>query len=220
MQGLGALYALLPVLRRAPDPAAALRRHAGYFNINVWMAPVVLGGMARLEGEGRAVEAAHLRDWLAAPLSGAADVFVWSALRPACLGLALVLVLAGLPAGGLALGLVAYDSPLLWLYAHGFERGAAAGAEMGRALRALQPPAAVVRVLRHAVALLAGGLAAWNLLEALDAAPGRAFGVGAALVLGYYAARRDVSPGITLLILVVLSSLARQVAPSQPAWVP
>jgi mannose/fructose/N-acetylgalactosamine-specific phosphotransferase system component IID len=220
MQGVGALHALLPVLRRAPDVSAAMRRHAGYFNINAWMAPTILAALAWLEHQGRGADAVRVRERLAAPLSGAGDLFVWSALRPACLGLGLALLVAGWPLWGMVAALVAYDLPLLWLFGRGFARGAAAGDDPIRALRALQPPAAGVRLLRQAVGLLGGGLVGWSAASAAGSTPGGALGVGLALVLGYYAARRQVSPGIVLLILVAVISFARRIAPTGAVWVP
>ena len=218
MQGLGLLYALVPVLRQQADVRAALRRHAGCFNINVWMAPVLLGGMARLEMRGQGDEAVRLRERLAAPLSGSGDALVWGAVLPAALGAGIVLLLAG--HASLAMGAVfaAYDLPLLWLCWRGFELQEVPVS--GPGLEAVVRPRRWARWLRLASAALAGGLAVWAGAGAWHAAPATAFPVGVALVLGYYAAKRHLSPGITFLILVALASVARHVHYPSPVWRP
>ena len=218
MQGLGFLNALLPVLRTSGEVGAGLRRHAGYFNMNVWISPVLLGALARLELEGKGDEAASLRDRLAAPISGAGDTIVWAALCPAALGAALAGVLAGHPLLALALALAAFDVPLGLLAWRGFASGARAGSRLG--LDQVGPALRLAGRVRSVSAALAGGFAAWSAAQGWGHPPGTAFLVGGVLVVGYYAGKRQVSPGITFLLLVLLGSVARHVHVPIPGWLP
>ena len=218
MQGLGFLNALLPSLRGTGDVGAGLRRHAGYFNMNVWISPVLLGAVASLEMDGKGDEAASLRDRLAAPISGAGDTIAWAALRPAALGAALVGVLAGHPFWGLVLALVAFDIPLGLLAWRGFANGARAGSRLG--LEQVGPALRLAGRVRSVSAALAGGFAAWSAAQGWGHPPGTALLVGGVLVVGYYAGKRQVSPGITFLLLVLLASVARHVHAPIPGWLP
>ena len=214
LQGHGVLYALLPLLGAGTDPRATLRRHAGPFGCNLWTAPVLLGAMARLEEEGRGDEAAALRDHLAGPLSGVGDVHVWTGMRPAGLLLALGGVLAGHPWLGLAAGLLLYDAALLAARQRGFTRGWQLGAELERAFAAVRPAPRLGHAAHVGLAAAAGALAVWGTARG---GPG-AFLMPGALVLGYYAARRQWSPGVVFWFLVVLVSLSRRF--SNPVGLP
>jgi mannose/fructose/N-acetylgalactosamine-specific phosphotransferase system component IID len=218
MQGLGFLNALLPALRSSGDVGAALRRHAGYFNMNVWVSPVLLGALASLEMDGKGDEAASLRDRMAAPISGAGDTIVWAALRPAALGAALGGILAGHPVWALTLALAAYDVPLGLLAWRGFASGARAGSELG--LEQVRLALRHAGRVRSVAAALAGGFAAWSAAQGWGHPPGMAFLVGGVLVVGYYAGKRQVSPGITFLLLILLGSVARHVHVPTPGWLP
>lgn len=101
--GTGFAYALLPVLRAvhgSSNPAlrSAVDRQAGLFNTHPYLCGIALGAVARLEEEGASPE---LIDRFKAALRGSlgtlGDRLVWAGWRPACMLLALVMWLAGLP---------------------------------------------------------------------------------------------------------------------------
>lgn len=218
MQALGFLYALLPALARRPQRHAALRRHAGPFATNIFVAPGLIAAVARLEGEDQGERAVHVRESLAAPLSGAGDVFYWGALRPAALVWAVVALLAGWPwlALGVACGAFAFAAVLgRW---RAFRRGAAAGGELAALQRGVRPPRAWIGPLRASVALGAGVLLGWCLRSGWKGEASAVFHVGLALLLGYHARRRLLSPGIAFLVLIALGALARRVDLSAFTW--
>ncbi len=214
MQGHGVLHALLPALRPARDLRSALQRHAGPFGCNLWTAPALLGAMARLESEGRGEEAALLRDRLAGPLSGAGDVHVWTAVRPACLVLMLCGVLAGVPWAGILAALVLHDAALVYERRSRFARGWELGEVLERNFASVRPDPRTARALQWLLAGAAGALAVWGTARG----GANAFLMPGALALGYYAARRQWSTGITFCLLVVVVSLLRRF--SNPVGLP
>lgn len=218
MQGLGVVHALLPVLRHQADLAAGLRRHAVAFGCNLWLAPTLLGAMARLEAESRGDEAAQLRDRLAAPLSGAGDLHVWRAVRPSCLALALVGVLAGHAIAAGVIAVLLHDVALLWRQGHGFEFGWRHGASLESDFQAALPSPRLGRGLQRGLVLVAGGLAGWGLVSGWQVAPSHAFLMSGALVVGYYAAQRQFPPGITFVGLVCVAAWLRRF--SNPVGLP
>lgn len=217
MQGLGVLYVLLPVLRRDASFRQSLQRHAAVFNMNVWTAPLVLGSLWRLESEGRGAEAGDLRGTLSPPLSAAGDRWVWRALRPALLAAALASL-----AASFAWGVAAAFGIYALLLGRSWFGGFAAGVRLGASLP--QHPSAWRR--RGAPVLQAAGLflGGWLLGSAGTAtaaiSAGAALGVGLLAVVGYTAARRQVSPGTVFLFLVALYSLARRVHLQNPVGLP
>jgi hypothetical protein len=209
MQGVGYVHALLPVLRRESDPRCALRRQAVVFGANPYIATAVIGAVSRLEMEGEADAAARVRDQLAAPFSGAGDVFYWRALRPAAIGLGLALCVAGAPVAGAVLTVFVFALPASWARWRSFQRGVDAGVALLAQRDAVLPPRAWIQPLRALVAFWGGALAAWGATTAAGRGGLELFAVGLALVLGYHADRRHVSPGIAFLILVVLGTVLR-----------
>jgi hypothetical protein len=214
MQGHGVLYALLPVLRQLPDVPAAVRRHAGPFGCNLWTAPALLGAMARLESEGRGTEAVALRERLAGALSGAGDVYVWTAVRPAVLLLAVAGVLAGHPVAGWAAAFVGHGLALVVQRRRRFARGWELGAELENGFVRVRPGMRAARALQWLLAAGAGTLAVWGSAHG----GANAFLMPGALALGYYAARRQWSTGLTFCLLAVVVSLLRRF--SNPVGLP
>jgi len=108
MQGIGFLFSLLPVLDRlyaGEERAAAMRRHAGYFNTHPVLSGHVLGAVARLEerrARGEDVPAERIeaiKRGLASPLAALGDPLFWVTLRPLS-GLVGVLALGLVPGAG------------------------------------------------------------------------------------------------------------------------
>lgn len=218
LQGTGALFALLPVLRRSADPAAAAQRHTAPFNSNTWTAPAALGAIARLEQEGRGADAVRVRDLVSPVLSGMGDAYVFQAVRPACIALALTGVFAGFPRAAMAVALALYALAAILQFRRSFVRGTALGAEAGRAVAQLRPPARVARLARVALGIAAGAWITWGLLRAWQGGPSGAFVLGGALCVGYTAARRQRAPGWVFAGLVVLAILLRRF--SSPVGLP
>jgi len=101
--GTGFAYALLPVLRRVhgssnPELRSAVDRQARLFNTHPYLCGIALGAVARLEAEGANPE---LIDRFKAALRGSlgtlGDRLVWAGWRPACMLLAILLLLLGSP---------------------------------------------------------------------------------------------------------------------------
>ncbi|MFQ5601377.1 MAG: PTS system mannose/fructose/sorbose family transporter subunit IID, partial [Candidatus Krumholzibacteriia bacterium] len=189
---------------------SGLGRHAAYFNTNACIAAVLLGAVGRLELEGRVEGARRVRDLLAAPLSGAADVFFWGALRPACLTLAVAGVLAGQAGLGLVAAFLAFNVPLAVVRWRGFRRAAAAGEQLPQQLDSVRPPHSWGGRLRTFVAAVCGVLLSWSVLDAWRHELRAVFLVGATVLVGYYAGRRQVSPGIAFLLLVGLGTVVQR----------
>jgi hypothetical protein len=174
--------------------------------------------MARLEQEGRGADAVRVRDVVSPVLSGMGDVYVFRAVRPACIALALTGVFAGAPLAGLLVGFGLYAAAAFVQFRRSFTRGAALGGDVGRSAAQLRPPAPVARLGRIAVALAAGAWVAWGLVRAWQAAPSAAFVLGGTLCVGYTAARRGRSTAGVFVALVVLAMLLRRF--SNPVGLP
>jgi mannose/fructose/N-acetylgalactosamine-specific phosphotransferase system component IID len=212
MQALGVVHALAPVLRRSADPRAAAAPYTAAFNANLWMAPALLGAMARQEAEGHGADAVRTRDQLGPPLSGIGDAHVWKALRPACLVIAVAAVLFMAPRFGLVLACALYAASALRQVTHGFARGATLGHDLGRHIEAVRPSQAAGRAARSVVGTGAGALCGFGLVRAWQTAPSAAFLMSVALVVGYTAGKRQLSPGLVFLVLVAVIALLRRFA--------
>ena len=218
LQGAGALFALMPVLRRGIDPAAAVQRHGAPFNANTWMAPAALGAIARLEQDGRGQDAVRVRDVVSPVLSGLGDAYVFQAVRPACIALAVTGAFVGHPVPALAAAFGLYAVAALAQIGRGFARGATLGGDVGRAVAQLRPPLGVAHFARFIVALAAGAWATGGLAQAWQAGPSNAFILGGTLCVGYTAARRQRSAALLFAGLVVLAILLRRF--SNPVGLP
>lgn len=138
LQNLGLLYALGPYLEKLySNPktlAAAFRRHLTFFSTNPYMAPFLLGALAKMEaahqkGEMEVQEIQSFKLGTMGPLAALGDSLFWGALRPFLGTFAAALALAGWWGASLCF-LVLYNLPhllfrwggLLW----GYRQGAAA----------------------------------------------------------------------------------------------
>jgi mannose/fructose/N-acetylgalactosamine-specific phosphotransferase system component IID len=152
LQGAGAAYVLLPLLRRLhSDPGAleaAVSRHAGHFNAHPYLACLALGSLARLEAEGADPETIRrFRTALGGPLGALGDRLVWASWLPLCSILALSLLWAGLAPGWvLAVFLLLYNTGHIGLRIWGFGEGWAAGTEMAARLRTMGLSAVATRL--------------------------------------------------------------------------
>lgn len=132
--GTGFAFALLPVLRavygrRTPELRAAVERQAELFNTHPYLSGIALGAVARLEAEGAAPELiARFKAALRGSLGSMGDRLVWAGWRPACILVAIVLLLAGASWKIAVLAfLVLYNAGHLslrwWALRTGFEAG-------------------------------------------------------------------------------------------------
>lgn len=152
LQGAGAAYVLLPLLRRLhPEPEAlarAVARHSGHFNAHPYLACLALGSLARLEAQGADPETIRrFRAALGGPLGALGDRLVWASWLPLCSVVALSFLWAGLAPGWvLAVFLLVYNLGHLGLRVWGFDEGWAAGTGLGARLRTMGVSNLIVRL--------------------------------------------------------------------------
>jgi mannose PTS system EIID component len=142
LQGTGFAFALLPALRfiHGHDTAAlqaAVHRHAHLFNAHPYLSGIALGAVARMEAEGEdpaVIE--RLKAALRSSLGALGDRLVWAGWRPACLLLALVvLLLTGSAAATAITFLGVYNAGHLALRWWGLHIGVEHGRRVGEQLR-------------------------------------------------------------------------------------
>jgi fructoselysine and glucoselysine-specific PTS system IID component len=130
MQNIGVLHALSGAAPKlSTDPTALLARHADHFNTNPNAAPVVIGGVLRIEEERSTSAPASLARFKQAACSALAamgDVLVVGGLKPLALTLAIVSAIYSFFPGLVAI-VVAYNAALLygryWGLAFGYRWG-------------------------------------------------------------------------------------------------
>ncbi|HSG48086.1 MAG TPA: PTS system mannose/fructose/sorbose family transporter subunit IID [Longimicrobiales bacterium] len=152
LQGAGAAFVLLPLLRRVhTDPEAlemAVARHSGHFNAHPYLASLALGSLARLEAQGTDPDTIRrFRAALGGPLGALGDRLVWAAWLPLCAVVSLSLLWAGLAPGWvLLIFLAVYNVGHVGLRIWGFEEGWAAGQGLGQRLRTMGLANLVIRL--------------------------------------------------------------------------
>lgn len=219
LQGTGAAFALMPVLRRVAaspeDLDRALDRHAGHFNAHPYLASFALGSLTRMELDGMDPEAIRrFRAALGGPLGALGDKLVWAAWLPLCSVFALALYFAGVgPWAAILAFLAAYNAGHLTLRVWGFAQGWYAGPQLGRRLRELDLAGAAARLegwLAGAMGFLAGftvlapGLtgridAAWTILALA--------GLGTGIALGTRVWRAAAVATVAVIGLLLLAGL-------------
>lgn len=130
MQNIGVLLALDGAASRVTgDPAGLLARHTEHFNTNPNAAPVVVGGVLRIEEEGNAgapASVSRFKQACASALAAAGDVLFSGGLKPLALTLACVSAIYNFFAGLVAVA-VLYNAALLVLRYRGLHFGYARG---------------------------------------------------------------------------------------------
>lgn len=196
MQNLGFVNALVPGAERvANDPAALLARHTGHFNTNPNMAPVVIGGVLRIEeegGRGGLASVSRFKQACASALAAAGDVFFSGGLRPIALTLAILFAIYRFFPGLVAV-FVLYSAVLIAVRF----RGLSFGYERGWGLiDAFSSP----RVQRALVLVRIGAAGAGGLLAGVIATVAFHHGMRALVAtvlvaaLAWLAARRGIPP--------------------------
>ncbi len=128
MQNLGVVHAMDAVAPKiSSDPRALLARHTDYFNTNPNAAPIVVGGVLRIEEDATAIESVGpFKRVACSALAAMGDVLVVGGLKPLALTLAMVSAIYSFFAGLVAI-LVLYNGLLIggriWGLGFGYTRG-------------------------------------------------------------------------------------------------
>jgi mannose PTS system EIID component len=142
LQGSGFAFALLPALRfvHRSEPERlreAVRRHTHLFNAHPYLSGVALGAVARLEADGEdpaVIE--RFKNALRGSLGALGDRLVWAGWRPACVLLALlVLLVTESAAAAVLIFLAVYNAGHLYLRWWGLRIGVDHGKAVGEQLR-------------------------------------------------------------------------------------
>lgn len=130
MQSLGFLCSLEPgAAKVVNDPAALFARHSEHFNTNPNMAPIVVGGVLRIEeegGRGGPASVSRFKQACASALAAAGDVFFGGGLRPIALTLATLFAIYRFFPGLVAV-FILYNAALITVRYRGLSFGYARG---------------------------------------------------------------------------------------------
>ncbi|HXS10278.1 MAG TPA: PTS system mannose/fructose/sorbose family transporter subunit IID [Candidatus Krumholzibacteria bacterium] len=196
MQSLGFLGAVGSGAGRVTgDPAALLARHNDHFNTNPNMAPMVIGGVLRIEeegGRGGPASVSRFKQACASALAAAGDVFFGGGLRPIALTLATLFAIYRFFPGLVAV-FVLYNAALITVRYRGLSFGYARGWGLIEAFSSPRVQRALVLVRTGAAC--AGGLLAGVIVTGAfqrgTSALATTVGVAA---LAWLAARRGIPP--------------------------
>ena len=159
MQNIGVMHALdAAAPKLVQDPAFLLARHADHFNTNPNAAPIVVGGVLRIEEDGSPAARAALprfKQVACSALAAMGDVLVVGGLKPLALTLAVVSAIYNSFAGLVAI-VVLYNAALLTGRAWGLRFGYARGWGVIEAFTG--PRVQRVVMLARICAALAGGV--------------------------------------------------------------
>jgi mannose/fructose/N-acetylgalactosamine-specific phosphotransferase system component IID len=213
LQGSGFAFALMPALRHVHghDPVRlqdAVARHTNLFNAHPYLSGVALGAVARMEADGEEpVLIGRFKTALHGSLGTLGDRIVWAGWRPACVLLALFVLLATQSAAAaIAVFLVVYNAAHVSLRWWGLRVGLGHGKRVAEALRQAPLLRWHSRVIGVAALLLgatlplvvAGGLTESRLSPALMPIP------VAAMLAGWYTGAAVRLP--TLIVLVAAAA--------------
>jgi PTS system mannose-specific IID component len=194
MQSLGLLCALdAGAARVSDDPAALLARHSEHFNTNPNMAPIVIGGVLRIEeegGRGGPASVSRFKQACASALAAAGDVFFSGGLRPIALTLATLFAIYRFFPGLVAV-FILYNTALITVRYRGLSFGYARGWGLIDAFSSPRVQRALVLVRTGAAC--AGGLLAGVIVTGAFQQGRRAL-IATVLVaaLAWFAARRGI----------------------------
>lgn len=217
MQGLGALYTMMPVLKhyfKGKERLGAFRRHLGYFNTHPFMAPALIGTSLHHEaqvaqGEAQPETTSDYRSMLMAPYAAMGDALFWGGLRPLAAGVALFLA-AGESVWAPVIFLLIFNLPHLWFRWQGLQSGCRNGLEAVEELQKKRLPDLAIRLKEGTVVLL-GGLCAYlafSELEYRELSPLWAFACLPLVWLFGWLARKGVSTLILIWIVVAMTTVA------------
>lgn len=214
MQSLGFAFSLLPLARRERDQkrlSDSLTKHLDIFNTHPYLTALVIGAVVRLEEEGDAAAADHLKKAVMGPYAAIGDTFFWGALRSFSTVTAVLLALKGILLAPLAL-LLLYNPTHLWVRGKGFIEGYRRGKGSIDFIRVLDLPGVAGRIRLLSLILIgilsavAGEIAcrSWTFLPEIPTM----MIVLVSIILCFTGVRRGISPvtilyGMTLLCMVL-----------------
>jgi PTS system mannose-specific IID component len=207
MQSIGMLHALDAAAGHlGGDPVALLSHHTEHFNTNPNMAPMVIGGVLRIEeegGRGGPASVSRFKEACASALAAAGDVFFGGGLKPIALTLASVFAIYRFFPGLVAV-FVLYNTALITVRYRGLSFGYARGWGL---IDAFSSP----RVQRALVLVRTGAACAGGLLAGVIATDAfhqgiRAFATTVVVsIVAWFAARRGVPASRLALALFPLA---------------
>ncbi|HEX9690839.1 MAG TPA: PTS system mannose/fructose/sorbose family transporter subunit IID [Gemmatimonadales bacterium] len=155
MIGIGMAYAMRPLLPTDPSTGAAspdvIARSAGFFNAHPYLAGVAVGALSRAEVDGVGSEQlARLRAALSGPLGSIGDRLFWGGLLRAASGLGLIVAALASAPWAVAVFLLSYNIPHLFVRRWAIAAGWREGASVSRALSGFVLRGAVVWAQRLA----------------------------------------------------------------------
>jgi len=210
MQNIGFLHAL-DAAREPLHETALLGRHAEHFNTNPNMAPVVVGGVLRIEeegGRGGPASVTRFKQVCASALAAAGDVFFGGGLRPLALTLACVFAIYRFFPGLVAV-LILYNAALITVRYRGLSFGYARGWGLIEAFSSPRVQRALVLV-RTSAACAGGWLAGVVATEALQQGTTTLVTTIVVAVVAWFAVRRGFSASrLALALLPVAWLVAR-----------
>jgi len=210
MQSIGVLGSLDAAADRLTgDPAALLARHAEHFNTNPNMAPIVIGGVLRIEEEGGGggpASVSRFKQACASALAAAGDVFFAGGLRPVALTLAIIsAIYRFLP--GLVAVFVLYNAALITVRYRGLSFGYARGWGVIDAFSGSRVHRALVWV-RTAAAGSGGLLAGVVMTQAFQSGPRTLVVTVIVAALAWFTAQRGIAPSRLALALFPVAWIA------------
>ena len=220
LQGSGFAYALLPVLRhlyRHDDARLqdAVTRHTALFNAHPYLAGVALGAVARMELDGEdpaLIE--RFKTALRGSLGTLGDRIIWAGWRPACVLLALVVLLATRSAAAaIIVFLIVYNTGHVALRWWGLRIGVEYGRLVGEQLRRAPLVGWHERVVAAAAFLLGAALpliASGALTDLRLGTRWMALPVAAALA-GWFLAGGVRTPALAFLVVASIAGLLYRV---------
>ncbi len=179
MQNLGFAWAMWPALEalypEGEPRVRAARRHLAFFNCHPYLAAAILGGAVHHEervarGEAGPETVERFKQALLGPFAAVGDSFFWLSLRPFAGALAALLA-PWIGLWSIAVFLLVFDLPHLWLRVGLFVRGYRGGDQVVDAVAKAGLPAKGAR-LRIATAALGGVAVAVAALLGAGAAGG------------------------------------------------
>lgn len=174
LQGLGFFYALLPGLKKLYSDEKLLavsRKYVGYFNTNVYLAPMVAGAVLKLEVDHAAgiadpgLKINDFKELVAAPYAAIGDALFWGGLRPLAAGVALFFAVKGILWAPLLFILI-YNLVPTWFRTVFFVRGYRQGMKSVEFIQRHRLPDWAIHTKETAVVVL-GGLSAFMVFSQL-----------------------------------------------------
>ena len=188
MQNMGFGMALIPMIRelrlQKKDAVKILTAHLQMFNTHPYLSAPIIGSIVRLEedhvAKGENSDTASIRQSLMASYAAIGDIFFCGAFRPFAAIVAVLLVHIGL-AMAPVIFLLIYTPAHLWVRLKGFIEGYRKGKTGFEFIRALNLPAAAVRI-RWITLMVLTGLMIWLARDGGYWPFGETYGVVAKLI--------------------------------------